>query len=89
MVFAHVGQVRDDHTVPSSAAWQQFWPHTLLGVGCVGLLALTHPSAIPYALLIAGGPLLAVPLAAAIAVLFLFAMRQYLASPLYTVEKPP
>ena len=58
-----IGQVRDDHTVPWSAAWQQFWPHTLLGVGCVALLAFTHPSAIPYALLIAGGPLLAVPLA--------------------------
>ena len=58
-----IGQVRDDHTVPWSSAWQQFWPHTLLGVFCVGLLAFTHPSAIPYALLIAGGPLLAVPLA--------------------------
>ncbi len=58
-----IGQVRDDHTVPWSAAWRQFWPHTLLGAGCVALLAFTHPSAIPYALLIAGGPLLAVPLA--------------------------
>jgi predicted PurR-regulated permease PerM len=35
------------------------------------------------------GLLLAVPLAAAIAVLFRFGMRQYLASPLYTGEKPP
>ncbi len=58
-----IGQVRDDHTVPWSAAWRQFWPHTLLGLGCVALLAFTHPGAIPYALLIAGGPLLAVPLA--------------------------
>jgi membrane glycosyltransferase len=58
-----IGQVRDDHTVPWLAAWRQFWPHTLLGAGCVGLLAFTHPGAIPYALLIAGGPLLAVPLA--------------------------
>ena len=58
-----IGQVRDDHTVPWSAAWHQFWPHTVLGAGCAGLLAFTHPSAIPYALLIAGGPLLAVPLA--------------------------
>ncbi len=62
-VVGWIGQVRDDHTVLWSAAWQQFWPHTLLGAGCVGLLAFTHPSAIPYALLIAGGPLLAVPLA--------------------------
>jgi membrane glycosyltransferase len=62
-VVGWIGQVRDDHTVPWSAAWRQFWPHTLLGAGCVGVLAFTHPSAIPYALLIAGGPLLAVPLA--------------------------
>ena len=62
-VVGWIGQVRDDHTVSWSAAWQQFWPHTLLGAFCVGLLAFTHPSAIPYALLIAGGPLLAVPLA--------------------------
>ncbi len=63
-----IGQVRDDHTVPWSAAWRQFWPHTLLGAGCVALLAFTHPGAIPYALLIAGGPLLAVPLAVVTAV---------------------
>jgi membrane glycosyltransferase len=63
-----IGQVRDDHTVPWLAAWRQFWPHTLLGAGCVTLLAFTHPSAIPYALLIAGGPLLAVPLAVMTAV---------------------
>ena len=54
-VVGWIGQVRDDHTVSWSAAWQQFWPHTLLGAFCVGLLAFTHPSAIPYALLIAGG----------------------------------
>jgi membrane glycosyltransferase len=62
-VVGWIGQVRDDHTVSWSAAWQQFWPHTMLGVFCVALLTLTHPGAIPYALLIAGGPLLAVPLA--------------------------
>jgi membrane glycosyltransferase len=55
--------VRDDHTVPWSAAFRQFWPHTLLGVATVAVLLATHPVAIPYALLIAGGPLLAVPLA--------------------------
>jgi membrane glycosyltransferase len=58
-----IGQVRDDHTVPWSAAFRQFWPHTLLGVATVAVLLATHPVAIPYALLIAGGPLLAVPLA--------------------------
>jgi predicted PurR-regulated permease PerM len=35
------------------------------------------------------GMLLAVPLAAAVAVLARFALRQYLASPLYTGETPP
>jgi membrane glycosyltransferase len=55
-------QARDDHQVPWSLATRQFWPHTLLGAACVGLLALTVPAAIPYALFIAGGPLLSIPL---------------------------
>ncbi len=58
-----IGQVRDDHQVPWSTAFAQFWPHTLLGVATVALLLMTHPAAIPYALLIAGGPLLSIPLA--------------------------
>jgi len=62
-VVGWIGQVRDDHTVPWSAAFHQFWPHTLLGLGSVAVLALSHPAGIPYALLIAGGPLLAIPLA--------------------------
>jgi membrane glycosyltransferase len=55
-------QARDDHQVPWSLAIAQFWPHTLLGAACVGLLALTVPAAIPYALFVAGGPLLSIPL---------------------------
>ena len=39
------------------------WPHTLLGCAALGLLAITQPAAIPYALFLAGGPALAVPLA--------------------------
>jgi len=39
------------------------WPHTTLGLGAIAVLAFTHPDAIPYALLLAGGPALAVPLA--------------------------
>jgi len=62
-VIGWIGQVRDDHTVPWSAAWHQFWPHALIGGGAIAVLAFTHPSAIPYALLIAAGPALAVPLA--------------------------
>ena len=56
-------QARDDHRVPWSLAARQLWPHTLLGAATVGLLALTVPAAIPYALFIAGGPLLSIPLA--------------------------
>jgi len=58
-----IGQVRDDHTVPVSVAFKQLWPHTALGIGSLAVLAVTHPVAIPYALLIAGGPALSIPLA--------------------------
>jgi membrane glycosyltransferase len=58
-----IGQARDDHAVPWSLAWSQLWPQTLLGGACIMLLALTAPAAVPYALFIAGGLLLAVPLA--------------------------
>jgi membrane glycosyltransferase len=56
-------QVRDDHEVPWSLATHHFWPQTLVGFAPIVLLALTAPSAIPYALFIAGGPLLSIPLA--------------------------
>jgi membrane glycosyltransferase len=58
-----IGQARDDHAVPWTMAWRQLWPQTALGAGALALLALTAPAAIPYALFIAGGLLLAVPLA--------------------------
>jgi membrane glycosyltransferase len=61
------GHVRDDHQVPWPRALQHLWPHTLLGVGTIAVLAATVPAAIPYALLIAAGPLLAIPLAVATA----------------------
>jgi membrane glycosyltransferase len=56
-------QARDDHEVPWSLAARQFWPQTLIGGWSIGLLAVTVPWAIPYALFIAGGPLLSIPLA--------------------------
>jgi membrane glycosyltransferase len=56
-------QVRDDHVVPLGLACRALWPHTLVGVGVVLLLALTHPAAIPYALPLAGGLALSIPLA--------------------------
>jgi len=57
------GQVREDHDIPWPIAAEQLWPHTLLGVIAIAVLAATVPTAIPYALLIAGGPLVAIPLA--------------------------
>src|SRR5205823_5107233 len=60
-------QARHDHQVPWSLALRQFWPQTLLGLAPVLLLALAAPGALPYALLIAGGPLLSIPLAVATA----------------------
>jgi membrane glycosyltransferase len=56
-------QARHDHEVPWSLACRQFWPQTLIGLAPVVLLALAAPAAIPYALLIAAGPLLSIPLA--------------------------
>ncbi|MEA2906431.1 MAG: rane glycosyltransferase, partial [Alphaproteobacteria bacterium] len=57
------GQARDDHSVPWSDAARTLWPHTLLGWSCILVLAFTVPAAIPYALFIAGGPALSIPLA--------------------------
>jgi membrane glycosyltransferase len=62
-VIGWIGQVRDDHTVPWSLALKQLWPHTIIGLGSLALLAATHPAALPYAFLLAGGPALAIPLA--------------------------
>jgi membrane glycosyltransferase len=58
-----IGQTRDDHAVSFALALRNLWPHTLLGCGTIGVLAMTHPAAIPYALFLAGGPALAIPLA--------------------------
>jgi membrane glycosyltransferase len=57
------GQVRDDHSVSLAQAVGAFWPHTLLGVGTLALLGATHPTALPYALFLAGGLALSIPLA--------------------------
>jgi membrane glycosyltransferase len=57
------GQSRDDHTVPWSHAFAQLWPQTALGAGTILVLAITHPGAIVYALFIAGGLALSIPLA--------------------------
>src|SRR5262249_18497873 len=56
-------QTRDDHAVPWRVALRQLRPQTALGLGVIATLALTQPSAIPYALFIAGGPAISIPLA--------------------------
>jgi membrane glycosyltransferase len=56
-------QARDDHEVPLKLAARQLWPQTLLGLWTMVVLGLTVPSAIPYALFIAGGLVLSVPFA--------------------------
>ena len=58
-----IGQTRDDHAVPFTLALRNLWPHTLFGCAALGLLAMTQPAAIPYALFLAGGPALAIPFA--------------------------
>jgi len=58
-----IGQTRDDHAVPFALAFHNLWPHTLLGFVTLGMLALTHPEGIPYALFLAGGPAMAIPFA--------------------------
>jgi membrane glycosyltransferase len=56
-------QMRDDHAVPLGLACRALWSYTLLGVGAIAVLAVTHPAAIVYALPLAAGPALSIPLA--------------------------
>jgi predicted PurR-regulated permease PerM len=73
----------------------QFIEGNIISPKLVGERVGLHPLWMIFAMFAFGylfgfvGLLIAVPLAAAIAVLFRFALRQYLASPLYTGEKPP
>jgi FkbM family methyltransferase len=60
-------QARTDHGVPWSLAVRHLWPQTLLGLAPILLLAIFAPSAVPYAFLLAAGPLLSIPLAVATA----------------------
>jgi membrane glycosyltransferase len=57
------GQARDDHSVPLGIALRQFWPHTLLGICLSSAVWLTHPTSLPYALILGSGLLLSIPIA--------------------------
>jgi membrane glycosyltransferase len=56
-------QERDDHAIGWSTAFARLWPQMALGGLGLAVVALTHPSALPWVfILVAGGPALAVPL---------------------------
>ena len=56
------GQSRDDHSISVAHAVNQFWPHTILGLGLSSLLYFNHPEALPYGILFFGGLLFSIPL---------------------------
>jgi membrane glycosyltransferase len=56
-------QLRDDHRVPVITALRLLWPQSVVGISVVVVLACTHPAAIPYALPLAAGLALSIPLA--------------------------
>jgi membrane glycosyltransferase len=58
-----IGQVRDDHVVPFGLAMRDLWPQTLVGCLSTALVSFSQPWALPYILLLAGGPALAAPFA--------------------------
>ena len=56
-------QVRHAHAVSLADAIARLWPQTVIGWASIGALVWTNPTALPVALLIAGGLALAVPMA--------------------------
>jgi membrane glycosyltransferase len=56
-------QTREVHALPWRLAARRLWPQTVLGIGTLCGLAVLAPAAIPYALVVAGGPALSIPLA--------------------------
>ena len=56
-------QKRESHAVPWPLAWAKLWPHTVVGVAVIGLVAATRPGEIAYALMAAGGLALSAPFA--------------------------
>jgi membrane glycosyltransferase len=61
--IAWMVQVRDDHAVPFGLAMRDLWPHTLVGCLALGSVSISQPWALPYILLLAGGPAFAAPFA--------------------------
>jgi membrane glycosyltransferase len=57
-------QTRGDHTVNISYAVKQFWPHTVLGIALASTLYFSDKGATFFGLLLFGGLLVSIPLAA-------------------------
>jgi membrane glycosyltransferase len=57
------GQARDDHSVPLAVAVRQFWPHTLSGLVLASAVWHSHPTSLPYALIMLSGLILSIPIA--------------------------
>ena len=57
------GQRRDSYRLTWSAAFAQFWPPTLFGLGLAAFLAVYAPQALPWFLPFVAGLILAVPFA--------------------------
>jgi membrane glycosyltransferase len=60
---AWTSQMRERHTVPWISASKRLWPHTLVGLASINLVAVTKPGDIGFALLAAGGLTLSAPFA--------------------------
>lgn len=58
-----MGQVRDDHGVPFGRAMRDLWPQIVVGCASLGLVMFSQSWALPYILLLAGGPAFAAPFA--------------------------
>lgn len=56
-------QSRDDHVISWRDAFQQFFPHAMIGIVLSVLLLASHPNLFPIGLFFFGGLLLAIPLA--------------------------
>ena len=56
-------QARDNHTVNTSNAVKQFWPHTVLGIALTLTLYFSHQNDVYFGLLFFGGLLVSIPLA--------------------------
>lgn len=58
-------QKRESHAVSWRLAWARLWPHTLAGLAVIGVVAVSRPGDVGYALMAAAGLALSTPFAVA------------------------